>query len=43
MNIAMTGATGYIGNIFLIISQKRADIGSFLWEGRCFAKVCPVI
>ena len=41
MNIAMTGATGYIGKHLSNYLTERVDTGSFLWEERCFGKVCP--
>lgn len=41
MNIAMTGATGYIGKHLSNYLTEKGDTGSFLWEERCFGKVCP--
>ena len=43
MNIAMTGATGYIGKHLSNYLTERADTGLFPWEDRCSAKVCPDI
>ena len=39
MNIAMTGATGYIGkHLSNYLTEKG---GHRIWEERCFGKVCP--